>query len=180
MKSNSTSIVLTSVFLILLFSFGCKKEESYPIEPHIELISFGIISDSTGIDQQGIIGLSYTDGDGDLGLKSTENSGNFLYDIFIKYYEKKKGKFEEVFLTTRNQTTGKLDTLLFNGRIPYLTPTGKIKAIKGEIYDTLYINNPASTYDTIKYDIYIQDRALHKSNTVTTPEIIINKKARKP
>lgn len=176
MKSTITTIGLTFFFLIFIFAWGCKKEETYPIEPHIELISFDKIADSSGIDQQGVIGLSFTDGDGDVGLTSTQTTGNFKYNLFIKYFEKKKGKFQEIILTSPNSITGKLDTLSFNGRIPYLTPTGKIKSIKGEIYDTLYINNPASTYDTIKYEIFIQDRALHKSNTVTTPDIIINKK----
>jgi hypothetical protein len=180
MKSTITKIVLISTFSILLISFSCKKEVTYPIIPHIDLISFEKIADSSGIDQQGIIGLSFTDGDGDIGLTSTQNTGNYLYDLFIKYFEKKNGKFEEIILTTPNQVTGKPDTLTFNGRIPNLTPQGNNKAIKGEIYDTLYINNPASTYDTIRYEIYIEDRALHKSNVVTTPDIIINKKARKP
>ena len=180
MKSTITTIGLTSLFLFLIIAFGCTKEDKYPIEPHIDLIAFDKIADSTGIDQQGVFGLSYTDGDGDLGLINSQNTGNYKYNLFIKYFEKKNGKFEEVIITSPNSITGKLDTLSFNGRIPYLTPQGKIKSIKGEIYDTLYINNPKSTFDTIKYEIFIQDRALHKSNTVTTPDIIINKKARKP
>jgi len=114
------------------------------------------------------------------GLTTDQNTGTYRYNLFIKYFEKKKGKFEEVTITTPNAQTGNPDTLWFNGRIPYLTPIGKNKAISGEIYDTLFINNYTSPYDTIKYQIYIQDRALHKSNVVETPEIIINKKALKP
>ena len=180
MKSTILSIVFTTLFLFLLFTYGCKKEETYPIEPQIELISFDKIADASGIDQQGVIGLSFKDGDGDIGLTSTQNTGNYRFNLFVKYFEKKKGKYQEVIITTPNVITGKPDILTFNGRIPDLTPQGKIKSIKGEIYDTLYINNPASTYDTIKYEIFIQDRALHKSNIVTTPDIIINKKARTP
>ena len=166
-----------SLFLLLFFFYACVKKEVYPIEPHIDLISFTKLTDTTGIDQLGVIGLSYTDGDGDLGLTPDQNSGNYLYNIFIKYFEKKKGHFEEVILTTPNPQTGKPDTLWFNGRIPYLTPIGKTKGISGEINDTLFINNYSSPYDTIKYQIYIQDRALHKSNVVETPEIVVNKKA---
>jgi hypothetical protein len=180
MKSTIITIGIISLIILFIFSFGCTKENKYPIEPHIDLISFDKITDSLGIDQQGVIGLSFTDGDGDIGLTNDQNTGNFKYNLFIKYFEKKNGKFQEIILTTPNAITGKPDTLLFNGRIPYVTPQGRIKSIKGEIYDTLYINNPASTYDTIKYEIFIEDRALHKSNIVTTPDIIINKKARKP
>ncbi len=169
-----------TLFLLLILFYGCRKYDQYPVVPHIELISFTKIADTTGVDQQGVIGLSFTDGDGDLGLTSDQNSGNYLYNIFIKYFEKKKGVFQEIILTTPNPQTGKPDTLQFNGRIPYLTPVGKSKAISGEINDTLFINNYASTYDTIKYQIYIKDRVLNKSNVVETPEIVVNKKPRKP
>ena len=171
-------IIALSLLFILLY--GCRKYDHYPIAPHIDLLSFEKIQDSLGVDQQGVIGLKFTDGDGDLGLTSDQNTGNYQYNIFIKYFEKKKGIFQEIILTTPNPQTGKPDTLRFNGRIPYLTPVGKNKAISGQILDTLYINNFASTYDTIKYQIYIQDRALNKSNVVETPEIVVNKKPRKP
>ena len=173
------ALIITLFFMLVIF-YGCVKKDVYPIEPQISLMSFTKLPDTTGIDQQGVIVLSYTDGDGDLGLTPDQNTGDFRYNLFIKYFEKQKGKFEEVIITTPNAQTGKPDTLWFNGRIPYLTPIGKTKTISGEIYDTLFINNYTSPYDTIKYQIYIQDRALHKSNVVETPEIVINKKALKP
>ena len=176
------------VFLIMVFGlfstfillFGCRKYEKFPIVPHIDLQAFKIYHDSLFVDQVGVIILNFTDGDGDIGLTNDQNTGNYKYNLFIKYFEKKNGKFQEIILTTPNPQTGKPDTLWFNGRIPYLTPTGKSKAISGEITDTLFINNYSSPYDTIKYQIYIQDRALNKSNVVETPEIVVNKKPRKP
>ena len=179
MKLKVIPALIITLFITFIFFDACTKKDVYPIAPQISLISFTKIADSSGIDQQGVIGLSYTDGDGNLGLKPDQNKGDSTFNIFIKYFEKKKGKFEEVILTTPNPQTGKPDTLWFNGRIPYLTPAGKSKAISGEIHDTLFINNFASPYDTIKYQIYIQDRALNKSNVVETPEIIVNKKAKK-
>ena len=176
MRIRVIPILIITLFLSLIFFYGCRKYDQYPVVPHIALNSFTKLADSTGVDQKGVIGISFTDGDGDLGLTSNQNTGNYLYDIFVKYFEKKKGVFKEVIITTPNTITGKPDTLWFNGRIPYLTPVGKAKAISGEINDTLFINNYASTYDTIKYQIYIQDRALNKSNVVETPEIVVNKK----
>jgi hypothetical protein len=173
------SWIFTSILLLILIC-GCRKYDTYPLIPHIDLLSLQKISDTSGIDQRGIIGLSFTDGDGDLGLTADQNTGKFQYNIFVKYFEMQKGTFKEIILTTPNPQTGKPDTLWFNGRIPYLTPVGKSKAISGEIYDTLFINNYSSPYDTIKYQIYIQDRALNKSNVVETPPIIVNKKPHKP
>lgn len=169
-----------TLFILLILFWGCRKYDTYPLIPHIDLLSLQKLTDSTGVDQRGIIGLSFTDGDGDIGLTSTQNTGNYKYNIFIKYFELQKGTFKEIILTTPNAQTGKPDTLWFNGRIPYITPAGKSKAISGEIYDTLFINNYSSPYDTIKYQIYIQDRALNKSNIVETPSIIVSKKPHKP
>ena len=182
-KSMRLRVIPTLViilFLLLILSYGCRKYDHYPIVPHIELNSFQKFADTLGVDQIGVIGLSFTDGDGDIGLTEAQNTGVYQFDLFIKYFEKQKGVFKEVILTTPNPLTGKPDTLWFNGRIPYITPVGKVKAISGQITDTLFINNFVSPYDTIKYQIYIQDRALNKSNVVETPEIVINKKPRKP
>jgi hypothetical protein len=180
MRLRIIPTLVITLFMSLLLFYGCRKYDSYPIVPHIELNSFQKFADSLGIDQVGVIGLSFTDGDGDIGLNADQNTGVFQFDLFIKYFEKQKGTFKEVIITTTNTLTGKPDTLWFNGRIPYITPVGKSKAISGEITDTLFINNFISPYDTIKYQIYIQDRALNKSNIVETPEIVINKKPHKP
>jgi hypothetical protein len=180
MRLRIIPTLVITLFLLLILSYGCRKYDHYPIVPHIELNSFQKFADTLGIDQIGVIGLSFTDGDGDIGLTADQNTGVYQFDLFIKYFEKQKGVFKEIILTTPNSLTGKPDTLWFNGRIPYITPVGKVKAISGEITDTLFINNFVSQYDTIKYQIYIQDRALNKSNVVETPEIVINKKPRKP
>ena len=181
MRLKVISALFITLFLVLIFSYACTKRDVYPVEPHIDLILPIVkIPALSGIDSVGVIKLYFTDGDGNLGLRPTDTTINYRYNLFIKYFEKKKGKFEEIILTTLNPITNKLDTLWFHGRIPYVTPVGKTKAISGEISDTLPINNIYSPYDTIKYQIYIQDRALHKSNVVETPEIVINKKALKP
>ena len=66
-----------------------------------------------------------------------------------------------------------LDTTNVDARLPYMTPEGAIKALKGDIQRELTLP-PALTLDTLKYDIFIWDRALHQSNTVTTPEIVVS------
>lgn len=181
MRLKVIPALFITLFIVLILSYACTKKDVYPIEPHIDFKSFEKILDPKVNDTVGVIGLYFTDGDGDLGLRPTDTSINYRYNLFIKYFEKKKGKFEEIILTTLNTQTQKLDTLWFHSRIPYLTPAGNSKAISGEIYDTLFINNLSSSpSDTIKYQIYIQDRALHKSNVVETPEIVVNKKALKP
>ena len=92
--------------------------------------------------------------------------------MIIDYYEKQNGKWELVPLVFPNQGTGENDTLTFSVRIPYLTPSGGNQSIKGVIQDTMFIYNPLSDFDTIKFSVYIIDRALHKSNMVETDEIV--------
>jgi len=72
------SWIFTSILLLILIC-GCRKYDTYPLIPHIDLLSLQKISDTSGIDQRGIIGLSFTDGDGDLGLTADQNTGKFQY-----------------------------------------------------------------------------------------------------
>jgi hypothetical protein len=64
----------------------------------------------------------------------------------------------------------------FSARIPILNKEFPGKAIKGVITDTipLYLM-PHPPYDTIKFEAYLYDRALNKSNVISTPEIILKR-----
>ena len=166
---------LNIFFLIIFLAIGilfssCIKKEEYPFVTHIEYVDFTKIQNSLGIDEKGILKISFTDGDGDIGLAPGDTFGPFsrdsayYYNFFIKYFEKQKGIIKEIELPFPN-----------NSRIPFLTPSGKNKALKGDIEITLFINNPLTTYDTILFQAYIVDRALHKSNVISTPEIKVKK-----
>jgi|OpeIllAssembly_1097287.scaffolds.fasta_scaffold463178_2 hypothetical protein len=173
---NSLSKILLILLIPVLFVFqACLEKVEFPIEPAIKFNGFAKIIDSTGIDNRGILEISYQDGDGDIGLTERDTLPPYDYNFFVRYFEKINGQFEEVFIKFYNNETGEYDTINMNARIPLLTPAGKNKAIKGIIQDTLYINNYSSPNDTIRFEVYIMDRALHESNHVTTPEIRIIK-----
>lgn len=179
---RTAKIVLIMVTVLVATLFSCRKIEKYPIEPVITYHDFTLLLNTqTGKTERGILSISYTDGDGDLGLDPQDtlppfNRGsNHYYNFLIKYYEKQNGTFIEVPLLSWNSETQKYDTITFNGRFPNLTPIHGNKNIKGIIQDTLYVNNPLSDFDTIKYKVSIYDRALHLSNEIETPEIIILK-----
>jgi hypothetical protein len=155
----------------LIFFFSCKKPQKYPIIPAIEYVGFTKIDNGTGHDDKGTLTISFTDGDGDIGLSDTTlsppyNKGSkFYYDLFIVYYEKQHGVYVAV----------KLPDVTDSARIPVVTPTGENKSIKGTIQDELFINNFSSPHDTIAFDVSLADRALHISNIIRTPDIIIKK-----
>jgi hypothetical protein len=128
-------------------------------------MSFTKIQNSTGIDDKGVLKFSFIDGDGDIGLKSSDTSAAYKYDLFINYYEKQKGVFKLM----------ELPDITFNSRIPYIESNSEDGSVKGEVEIEIFINNPYSKYDTIRFDAYILDRALNKSNIITTTEIIVKK-----
>jgi hypothetical protein len=69
---------------------------------------------------------------------------------------------------------GRISTIVpLGGRLPYLTPIGKNKALKGEISCAVDVPLHANQ-DTFRLDIFIYDRALHQSNFVTTSEIVLS------
>jgi hypothetical protein len=116
--------------------------------------------------------FSFTDGDGDIGLRTTDTispfhiEGDHYYNFYMDYYEKQNGEFVKIILP-----------IPFSYRIPYITPKGKNKAMEGEIivripFQFMDISSP---FDTIKYSAFIYDRALHKSNVIETAEIVVLK-----
>ena len=151
------SLVLT------LLMVGCLKKKEFPIEPIIEFESFNIEGDS------GVLMISFTDGDGDIGLReydtiSPYNLGSeYYYNLYLDYYEKQNGTWVKRDLNPP-----------FAYRVPVITPSGQNKALEGTIeIDIVPIYyDPASVYDTIMYRVRLIDRALHVSNEVESDEII--------
>jgi hypothetical protein len=154
----------------IVSAVSCMKKEQYPIIPEIRYESFIAEYDTNPYPSRGYLTISFKDGDGDIGLRSTENdppydsAGPYYFNYVISYFEKRNGVFTEVTLTPS-----------LSARIPLLTPDEPNRAIKGIIVDTLPLN-PAPQYDTIMLKFFIYDRALHKSNVDSTPSIILRRR----
>ncbi len=170
MKINSKIILFFIIAGFLFIVSSCMKKEEYPVIPSIKFENFRKIQNDKGIDVKGILDISFTDGDGDIGLSPTDTIAPYDYNFFINYFEKRKGIFQKI----------NFEGVSFNSRIPYIIPEGENKPVKGEIEDTLFINNRFDPeaypdFDTIYFEAYILDRALNKSNTIKTPVIIVKK-----
>jgi len=160
MKMRIFFKIFIIIFSFILF-FACQKIEKYPDIPEIEFVGVTRIINPDNIIDKVVLKISFTDGDGDIGLTQNDTLPPYDYNFFIKYFEKRDGEFVEVVLKDFS----------FNARIPVLTPEGRNKSIKGEIQDTIIVNT-MSAYDTIRFETYIVDRALHESNVIITPDII--------
>lgn len=162
---------LSSAFLLcLLASFAaCKKQESYPLVPAIEYKSIFKAASSTGFDSAVVVTVSFTDGDGDIGYYPVGDSRNDpkFDDVNSQYYN-------NYIVKTWIKRSGvwQTDPINVSARLPYMTPEGSNKALRGDIQRTLTLP-PALNNDTLKYEVYIWDRALNRSNIVTTDEIVL-------
>lgn len=158
MKSWIKYIALIVILASWLIS--CSKKEEYPVIPQIEFLGMTKLYDPVlERSDRGVLAISFKDGDGDIGLMDNDILPPYDYNFIVKYYEYQNGSEVRVIITDSNE---------FCARIPILTPLGSVKAIKGEIEDTLNIYNPQSPFDTIRFEVYLVDRALNKSNTVST------------
>ena len=167
---NKIAKILVLVILSGLVFSGCKKPLEYPIIPSIDFKRILSVKDANGYDQTLKVTIGFTDGDGDIGYYSPETGLNDpqFDDTNSPYYTNFKVK---TFHLINNVWT--VDTVDLSARIPYLTPDGSNKALKGEIERELPLNI-GLVNDTFYYEIFIYDRGLHVSNTVKTSNIVVN------
>ncbi len=184
---NKVVFNITVLLLLLTGLSACLKKESYPDIPAIEYKSFT----AENMDKALLV-FKFTDGDGDIGLKPTENLTDSLYyyNLYIQtYYKNYQGIFKDttiyypvtyiVHVPTpypgHDSTvhTTKVDTGLIRQRIQFIENNNKDKALKGEIYVDLYGYRQKTAHKIIKYKFWMYDRAKNKSNVVETPELIV-------
>jgi hypothetical protein len=158
------------LFVIYLFLWGCHPVAKFPAEPYLSFISLEKIDNGTPIDDKATLKLYFTDGDGNVGLNSDENSPPFdtgsVYNnnFFVKYYAKRQGEFVP------------FPEFAFNARLPRFTSSNNLEALEGEIKYDLFVRNPLVTApdkDTIMFECWLVDRDLNESNHVFTSEIVV-------
>jgi hypothetical protein len=153
------------LFFVLggVLTFGsCLKPEEFPPTPEIEYVSFVAMQDSANLT------ISFTDGDGDIGLHEYETDAPFDFNLYMEYYEK-----DDQLGWIRGKDLDGND-ISFNYRVPYITPDGQNKALQGEIRITMepsYYNWLSPESDSVRYRIMLKDRSLKESNWIWSPPI---------
>ncbi len=97
------------------------------------------------------------------------------YNIFVKFFIKRNGQFTEYrwedppFYTT------------FNGRFPRMLTSDVGQAVEGNIRYAMQSTGWEAIFrnDTIRIDVSIQDRALNRSNEVSSPEVTLSQITRR-
>jgi hypothetical protein len=169
LKSNMSQHLYLTTFILGLsvLSFqACVNPPDYPTEPVLTFKNFsknGMKQNpSKGADYIDVV-LGFTDGDGDLG--NVEDGAK--EDVFV--------------FDTRDQVVSD------NFKVPYVAPQGTGNGINGEMTLRVYTTCckypdgslpcfPSATYktDTLRYKVWIFDRAGHKSNELELPAIYLD------
>ena len=170
-----TKITVVFVILSTLLNSSCLKPEEFANEPKMEFVSFEAQGDSSGI-----FIVSFTDGDGDIGLNIAdtfapfEPSSFYYYNMYFDYYEIVDGDTVRGTSDPNGNNFPAADPITLAFRIENIMPIGQNKAMKGEINTTLeprYYNFGATSNDSILFKIVLIDRALNVSNELITPII---------
>ena len=143
---------------------GCVESPGFPDEPRIEFVGLSkdtLVQGNFQNDSLTVI-FRFEDGDGDIGRSDTDPENNVF------------------FIDERT------DTLENTFGIPAIPPEGAGNGVEGEVKILLYSTcclftdgsipcepNPNEPMDTLRYRIYMKDRAGHQSNEIVTTPIIL-------
>ena len=162
--------------LIMFTSLSCLKKEDFSNIPVIKYKTMW------RVEQNLVIQFTFTDGDGDIGLKDDEvyppygPCDDYYQNLIVDPYRIDHGEFvlaRKVIKSDCSPDTAIIwDTVGYDQRIKYLVPEGKNKALEGEIEVTLNQVLDEFQGDTIKFGLRLIDRALNKSNYIETEAII--------
>ncbi len=163
-KSRVLFLAWGGMATILLLFASCEQEEIYPNTPRIEYkeLKYPDAGDSTYR-----IVISFTDGDGNFGLRPQDTTGIYSPDtatgnnLLVRRFEEFGGVFEKLDtgLTSVNDIRVPAPIKQSNGA---MKGDIEIRLING-LYDT------TSSATATKYSIQIRDRDLNLSNEVETP-----------
>jgi hypothetical protein len=163
-----------SVVLLLVF-YSCKKESDPAPAPPV--ITFGSFTTSDAY--TGVLTFNFSDADGDIGLNPSDTTGPYAtntvgyYDFYMRYYYFSPvfKKYVTFYYPLQNGNAY-IDSAITPYRIPFVTNNTKSKSLNGQIIINLNQYKPIGFGDSInnfRYEFWMYDRALHKSNVVTTP-----------
>ena len=167
---------LIYLILIIFLFFGyssCEKPVKYSEIPDIKFLSIPI-KDTIIFEnhiKRCVLNYYLIDGDGDIGFKDGDTlppyeiTGNYHNNVLITMYKMVDGIYHVV-------DTPEIGTY-FKFRTKYIEPIGQNKTLKCTILIYLDFDTPMS-WDSVKFDFYMYDRALNKSNLATTGLIVFN------
>lgn len=145
------------LIICIAFSYSCIKKKTYSENPEIEFKSFNIDTATTAD-----MTITFADGNGDIGKDNSDSTRN----LFMNYYY--KDSITQKFVAFWNGT----DSLKSGYTVHKPNDEYNGHAISGEVTLHMAFYRHSKKIKTIRYVIYMFDNAGHKSNVVTTPDLI--------
>lgn len=161
------------IWILLAFVFeGCVKPQEYPDTPYLEYLNMYPSQD----DKHLFINFKFQDGNGDIGLKDADTLspyvGIYRYNIYFGLFAKNaEGTYEPV-----TSLIPPYSPVEYRYRIKPIDPVNSNHALSGDILWDLEdypMVKQACKGDTIRFELFIFDRALNKSNVIHTPDLYI-------
>ncbi|PIP54490.1 MAG: hypothetical protein COX07_05055 [Bacteroidetes bacterium CG23_combo_of_CG06-09_8_20_14_all_32_9] len=158
-------LILFIIIALSVFWTSCRKPQKFSEIPELKFISIPLkdTHDTLGNPiRRAQLTFYLVDGNGDIGFNEGDTlppyqiTGDYYYNLFIEMYELKNGNFTLVDLAAP-----------FYFRTTNIEPVGQNKTLKCTIYVNLDFYIPV-IWDSVKFDFYMYDRALHKSNIAST------------
>lgn len=166
-----------SKILLLSLIAACVKESPSSEIPSIQYESYEVQYDTAGKTDIITVKFSFADGDGDIGYRDQDTVPPFtigepyFYNLHASFYSEENGN--KVYYI--NQSL--MDTINFSQRLQSITPEGKFKSISGTMdlkIDFTLLKIFGYNPKNCRLDIWLNDRKLQKSQTITTPLIPVD------
>lgn len=150
----------TVVVLFAGMFSACKDEGSLSTTPSIGFISLEprVIRGANPEDST-FLEFRFTDGDADLGVGSGTTGQDDVFLIDSRDGTELKFLFPDIADELRDPVKGMTGTAVLIMPAAIITPR----------LDSLHL----ATGDTLRYEVYVKDRAGHESNRFTTPDLIL-------
>lgn len=159
---------------------SCLEPPEYPDAPTISFkeITSQRISDATGTYDRVVITVSFRDGDGDLGLNESDKTPD---SPWARIKDGQLNPFSDNYHLTafvrnaQNEFVPPVPSFNTSNTYPPLATDGREAPLRGDLkftYD-FYVGGVFRVGQTVRFEVYIFDRALNQSNTITTDPITI-------
>ncbi len=165
------TLLYTLLFTALVYS-SCIEKPVYPSTPVIayeNFLKYG--NDPKNPDSVELV-VSFTDNEGDIGLEQSDTVPAFFKsgNIWLVYFYDSANTGIWAAYDNSPASPVPFDTFKFAYRVPPVLPPGDpSEPMKGFIYVK---QKPfVKAHESIKYVVYLYDRALHRSDTIHTPKI---------
>jgi len=193
--------IFTTLSVVLVFLFGCDRDPDFNIIPEIEFES--IVFETTTEDIPGgggtsfrdqfAIFINFQDGDGDLGFTQDDlTDPKFEPLLDTTFFDIDNDGIDDTTTSIRNfnatlfrKVSGEYEivesNIVLGGSFQPLIDIEQPGPIEGVLRHNVIINNRASFFanttvepnDTVRFDVFIIDRELNQSNTITTSDVVV-------